>query len=227
MLATPGCPLHDRNYSQHFNNQHQQHQRQYHHHQPQQHRQQQQHGNGGYATGYPPTAGGGAAPPPSAAAAASNLTEGTTAAAAKGRDGRERNEGSEGNADDDDDDDDIQYTNGQGVEQDILYKDLYVRSKPSLATDILLENTDGVGAPHWCSLGDGTPLPSVYADGRSSDRYLYVGSRNLTTSTKSFGVTTKQQLSGLGRNETPKLKQKQKLQHSRKRLVSSIWKSTV
>ena len=49
---------------------------------------------------------------------------------------------------------------------------------PPLATDNLLSrNTDGVlrvrggvGAPHQCSLGGGSMLPSVYADARCIDR---------------------------------------------------------
>ena len=43
--------------------------------------------------------------------------------------------------------------------------------KPPLATDNLLENTDGV--LHQCSLGAPALLPSIYADGRSSDRCRY------------------------------------------------------
>ena len=42
-------------------------------------------------------------------------------------------------------------------------------SKPPLATENLLENTDGVGVPHQCSLGGGTLLPSSYADARYID----------------------------------------------------------
>ena len=41
--------------------------------------------------------------------------------------------------------------------------------KSPLATDNLLENTDGVGAPHRCSLGGGSLQPSIYADARCID----------------------------------------------------------
>ena len=51
------------------------------------------------------------------------------------------------------------------------------RSKSLVATENLLENTDGVGAPHHCSLHPlfsrgGTLLPSIYADARYIDAVI-------------------------------------------------------
>ena len=48
------------------------------------------------------------------------------------------------------------------------------RSKPlPLATEDLLENTDGVGAPHQCSSQGGILLPSyLYADARCVDAII-------------------------------------------------------
>ena len=54
----------------------------------------------------------------------------------------------------------------------------YVQSKSPLATENLLENTDGGrgGSEHHISVFSGRQLAtSIYADGCSPDRYLYIG----------------------------------------------------
>ena len=54
------------------------------------------------------------------------------------------------------------------------------RSKPPVATGNLLENTDGVGAPHHCSHGVAPCYLLIYADARYIDAVICFAGRVIT-----------------------------------------------